>query len=383
MIDGDSEAGKRVALVANPSADLYGSDRMLLESVRGLREQGWEVVVATSCTGPLAAALATTGARLETCPAPVVRKSSLTPRGLVSLAWATIRGVGPMIRLVRRCRPDVVYVNTLTIPLWLMVARVLRVPCAIHVHEAETSAHPLATKGLALPTRLAQKVIYNSETSRAVAGALGRGDRAVVIPNGVALPGMVRAAARANIEQPRLLYVGRLSPRKGVDVAVEAVRVLRDRGVEASLDIVGSVFPGYEWYEDQLRAQVDSATLWTSVRFHGFQDDVWPHLEAADVVLVPSRLDESFGNTVVEAALAGRPVIVSDHTGLREASISLDSAIRVPVDDPAAVADALVTMQTDWSSTVQRAAADALRAAVMYDPQKYRSSVTKVLNELR
>ena len=57
--------------------------------------------------------------------------------------------------------------------------------------------------------------------------------------------------------------VGRLSPRKGVDVALDAVGLLRRSGVDASLSVCGSVFPGYEWYEGELReraAQPDLAT---------------------------------------------------------------------------------------------------------------------------
>jgi len=375
----DTGVGGRVALVANPSADLYGSDRMMLETVRGLRRQGWRVVVAASVGGPLEAELTSTGAEFTTLAVPVVRRSNLSPLGLVRLVRDAVVGLGPMVRLVRRVDPDVVYVNTLTLPLWLVVARLLRRPAVVHVHEAEASAPALARVGLSLPTRLAHRVICNSETSRGVTVDAGAPDsRAVVVPNGVAGP-QSSTEPRSRVDHPRLVVVGRLSPRKGVDVAVRAVGVLGDRGVEATLDIVGDVFPGYEWYEAELRGLVGRLGLGDRVTFSGFTRDVWPHLATADIVLVPSRSDESFGNGVVEGALAARPLVVSDHTGLREASGGLASVVLVPPDRPDLLADAVEKLLSDWSWARDAAISDAVTAAARRSPAAYQASMCKEL----
>jgi glycosyltransferase involved in cell wall biosynthesis len=377
-----SEIGRRVALVANPSADLYGSDRMMLETVRGLVELDWTVVVAASQSGPLESELRAAGATVVVCPAPVVRRSNLSPTGMVRLAADVLRGLPTMMRLVRRVRPDVIYVNTVTIPFWLVVARLMRVPSAIHIHEAEGSASKVARFGLTVPTRLANRVICNSQTSLEVAAdSGGRRDRMQVIVNGVAGPPDVRSP-RDGVRDPRLLFVGRLSPRKGVDVAVRAVSALRADGVTATLDVVGAVFPGYEWYERELGELVTSEGLSDQVTFHGFTANVWPHLSDADVVLVPSRAEESFGNTVVEAALSARPVVVSDHTGLREAAGHLEAAVAVPADSPDAVADAVVALLGDWPLTRERALRDATESARRYAPEHYRRDVEAVLERL-
>ena len=57
----------------------------------------------------------------------------------------------------------------------------------------------------------------------------------------------------------------------------------------------------------------------------------------ADIAIVPSVLDESFGNTAVEALLAARPLIVSDIPGLLEATDPATSRVVVPRDDAAAM----------------------------------------------
>ncbi len=355
----------------------------MVEAVRGLVDQGWDVVVTASVDGPLRRMVEAAGAQFVVCPSPVVRKSHLSPRGLLALAAAVGRGIGPMTRLVREVRPDVLYVNTLSIPMWLVVAAAMRIPSVNHVHEAEMSVNPLARWGLELPTRLARRVVFNSETSRAAVrvgkGRAARGSR--VVYNGVAGPPEWRPA-RPVVDVPRLAYIGRLSPRKGVDVAISGVSELARRGVRSTLRVVGDTFPGYEWYERQLEEQVESAGLTAAVTFTGFLSSVWPVLEDTDILLVPSRAEESFGNVVIEAALAGRPVVASDHSGLREAMAGLRSAIPVPVDDPGAIADAVQRLLAQWGDVSAEAAEDIEEISQRFAPLRFQRELGAVLDEL-
>lgn len=160
-----TRAAGRTVLMAHPSADLYGSDRVLLESASGLVAAGWDVVVAIPTAGPLVEQLEARGARVVLCASPVLRKSLLSPRGLGSLVRQTARGLREGNRLITRLRPRVVYVNTVTIPLWPVIARLRRVPLLSHVHEAEASAPGWLRTVLALPALLADVVIANSDFS--------------------------------------------------------------------------------------------------------------------------------------------------------------------------------------------------------------------------
>jgi len=180
------------------------------------------------------------------------------------------------------------------------------------------------------------------------------------------------APARAALEGPlQLLYVGRLSPRKGPQVAVAALRELVDRGVDARLTLLGSVFEGYEWFEAELRASVMAAGLDARVEFLGFQPDVWPHLAGADVVLVPSVREEPFGNTAVEAVLAARPLVVSDHSGLLEAAGGYACVQAVDPAEPAAWADAIERVADNWAKYRAAAVEDAREARSRHAPSRY------------
>ncbi len=364
-------------VIAHPSAELYGSDRMMLESITAMVERGWQVTVTVPSAGPLVAEARARGASVVHCPAPVLRKAALSPRGFAALALEALRAVPASVRVLRRARPDVVYVSTVTIPMWLPLARLLAIPTVCHVHEAESSAPALVRKAMALPLLLAGRIVANSRFSLDVLdGAFpALAPRSELVYNGVQGPASP-TPARTRIDTPaRLLYVGRLSPRKGIDVAVEALADLVDRGVDARLDLLGAVFPGYEWFQRDLVELAERRGVSDRLTFLGFQPEVWRHAAAADVLLVPSRFDEPFGNTAVEAVLAARPVVVSDTSGLREAAAGYASAQTVAPGDSAAIADAVQRVLTDWSRFRQLAYVDSATAAVRHAPGSYRDKV--------
>src|SRR5512133_3448520 len=161
-------ATRSPVLVAHPSADLYGSDRMTLETVAALRDRDVDVVVTLPVDGPLAAEVRRRGARVVVRRAPVLRKQALTPRGFLALVVTTLTALPAGVRLLREVRPGTVYVATVTLPLWLLLARCLRLRTVCHVHEAERGVPRLVRRLLAAPLRLADEVVVNSDVSRKV-----------------------------------------------------------------------------------------------------------------------------------------------------------------------------------------------------------------------
>jgi glycosyltransferase involved in cell wall biosynthesis len=360
-------------LVAHPSADLYGSDRVLLETIDGLHRSGARVLVALPSPGPLVAELKLRGAAVILSPTPVLRKSLLTAPGLAKLAAASVYGLLRSIGVIRGARPDVILANTITVPLWTAAGRLTGVPVVTHVHEAEANAPRALRAALALPLLLSRGILTNSQfSSDTLASALpALQGRPRVLYNGVpgpATPVPPRPELQGGL---RILYVGRLSHRKGVDVAIDALLRLRSDGVPATLSVVGAVFPGYEDYEAGLRRQVQAHGAEDHVTFHGFQNIVWPFLAESDVVVVPSRLDEPFGNTAVEAVLASRPVIVSNTSGLREAAAGYRSAQFVEPGDAGELADALARVAGQWHHYHSSARLDAAEAGRRHSPERY------------
>jgi glycosyltransferase involved in cell wall biosynthesis len=370
-------------LVVHPGAELYGADRVLLESAIALAGD-FDVTVALPSRGPLVAELERRGLRVVLCRMPVLRNSALRPRGALTLIADAVAGALPALRLLRRFAAGGVYVNTLTLPSWPLLARLAGRPSVCHVHEAERSAPRLLRLGMALCPVLADRVVVNSRFTLDVLTDVAPRlrERSTVVYNAIEAPAEVRPL-REELQGPlRLLFVGRLSPRKGPQVALATLRELVDRGVDARLRLLGSVFPGYEWFEEGLRETVASTGLGDRVEFLGFRAQVWPHLADADVVLVPSIGEESFGNTAVEALLAERPLVVSDTSGLREAAAGYTGAQAVAPGRPADWADAVQRVTADWSAARAAARADAREARRRHDPARFREELTGVMTSL-
>lgn len=369
-------------LAVHPGSDLFGSDRMFRESVRGMVEDGARVVAVLPGRGPLVELLRKDGASVAIAPVFVLRKSLLRPKNWGRLLGDAGRGLVAGVLLLRRHKPDAVYVNTVTVPQWPLLASMFRVPVVSHVHEAEQSGRTWSNRVLYSPLLLARSVVTNSRFSvRTVAMSFAvLRSRCVIVPNGIRSPAVV-PAPRRDVDELRVLYVGRLSPRKGTDVAVDALGLLHRRGIASSLRIVGSVYAGNEWFEDELHARVEAQGLSHHVSFAGFVSDVWPEIAAGDVVVVPSTVDESFGNTAVEAVLGERPVIVSDLEGLSEAVSPYSSARIVRAGDARTLADTLQEVSRTYEFAAATTAASARHARERHSPVTYRRSVARVMAE--
>lgn len=375
-----SRDGTRV-LITNPGADLYGSDRMTLETVKALRARGFAVTVALPGPGPLEQLLLQAGAVVLHQQTPVMRKSSLSPLGVLRLAHQAASAVLPSWRLLRRSGAKTVLVNTITTPLWFPLARLAGMRVACHVHEAEAAVPRLVQWAMYLPMHFCHRVIANSSYTRRVlsASSFGLASRVDVVHNTVPGPQEVVAPRGTLDGRVNLLYVGRLSHRKGPHVAVAAVALLRERGVNAHLDVVGAVFPGNESYEAHLREEVSRRGLSRHVLFHGFQPSVWQFLADCDIVLIPSVGEESFGNTAVEAALAARPVVASSNAGLTEATSASTSAELVPPGDPQAMSSAVERIVENWDRCAAHALTDAGRVGERFSEERYAALIMEAL----
>ncbi|SDK96338.1 hypothetical protein SAMN05428985_107224 [Nocardioides sp. YR527] len=364
-------------LVAHPSPDVYGSDLQLVETVRGLHQAGQRVTVVVPERGPLLPLLEAAGASVEVMTFPVLRKAYLSPTGLVRLLAALTVFWVRAARLWRRVRPSRLLVNTVTIPWWIVVARAARVPVVCHVHEAEDDQPKPVRLALTAPLLLATRVVANSRASRDVLArtlpALGR--RTTVVYNGVPGPESVAAARTRTPNGPlRLALVGRLSPRKGTDVALEALAEVRRRGIDARLRVCGSVFAGYEWFEQELRDRAEAGDLAGSVDFLGYVAEPARELEQADVVLVPSRV-EPFGNVAVEALLAERPLVASRVQGLAEIVTEGETGLLVTPGDAHELATAIQRLAADPALAAELASTGRKDAEERFGAERYRDEI--------
>jgi glycosyltransferase involved in cell wall biosynthesis len=380
---GPARRSVRTVLVANPGADIYGSDLQLLESVTALVQAGMRVVVAITEEGPLVARLQEREAEVRVGRFPVLRRAFATPAGIAKLAASAAAAMPRLVSLIRQVRPAAVYVNTTTLPWWLTAARLTRVPAVCHVHEAEEQDSRAVRLALTAPLLQAHRLILISRTAleATCADLSGLRDKAVLVHNGVPDRPTPPVPIPPADDGYRVAVVGRLSPRKAPDVALRAVAALRRTGRDVRIEIAGSAFPGYDWYTDELRALAAGDDLAGAVTFTGYADPIWSVLDHAHAVLAPS-LREPFGNAVVEAQLSARPVIASAAAGHLETVEDGRTGIQVPVGDPGAMAEALGDLIDDPARAASLGATARTEALAQFGIERYRRQIADIVTEL-
>lgn len=195
--------------------------------------------------------------------------------------------------------------------------------------------------------------------------------KTVVIHNGVESSPVIAPVRLTGSADRHLVVVGRITTRKGQDVAIKALHLLRQRGYSVDLTLVGDVFRGYEQERVLLANLVNDLDIVDWVHFTGFSDEVAAFMHAADIVLVPSRV-ESFGIAAVEAQMAGTPVVATNVSGLPEIVEHGRTGLLVAPDDPAALADAVARLldEPGLASQLARTGADAAHSH--FSPERYR-----------
>lgn len=378
---GNMPRATSTCLIVHSGAELYGSDRVVLESAAALVQEGQRVVVLLPFSGALVGELHAAGAQVLIGPSFVLRKALLRPPNWPTLVWRGLLGLLCTLRTLGQVRPGIVLVNTTTLPMWPFFSRLAGARVVSHIHEADSEMPLMLRKLLAAPHMSSQTIICNSEFTRDVLlEAYPRlEDRTRVLYNGVTGPSQKTMARSVISDRFRVLYVGRLSPRKGPDLLIQAVNELSASGTPVELAIAGDAFVGLEWFEQELHAEAMNSSVENSVQFTGFVPDIWPLLAQSDVLVVPSRLDESFGNTAVEGILAGRPVVVSNTSGLCEAASGYGSAIYVEPGDSGAIADALRQIYENWEDFSTQAAIDAVVAEEKHSLATYRRKLAEIV----
>jgi glycosyltransferase involved in cell wall biosynthesis len=178
---------------------------------------------------------------------------------------------------------------------------------------------------------------------------LGAWDRIEVIHNAIDVDGYARLCATVNRadarsawgwapEQLAVLSIGRLTDQKNFEALIDAITLVRARGVDAKALVFG---------EGPNRADLEKRAG-QAIRFHGLasREEVAAAMVACDIYVQPSRF-EAFGMAILEAMAAERPVVASAVDGICEVVGDNETGILFARGDTGRFAEALVTLARD------------------------------------
>lgn len=182
----------------------------------------------------------------------------------------------------------------------------------------------------------------------------------------------------------RALGVGRLVPKKGFDVLVEACGILRSRNVQFEALIVGE----HGEHEALIRERIRQLGLESSIHLTGpmEQSKLYEEYRRASAFCLPCRVLESgdrdgIPNVLVEAMACGLPVITTGVSGIPEVITDGVNGQLIPPDNPQALADALLRL--DHDPHLARRLSDEAQATVRerFDGERFAAQLADLFRE--
>jgi glycosyltransferase involved in cell wall biosynthesis len=161
---------------------------------------------------------------------------------------------------------------------------------------------------------------------------------------------------RAPAPEPEIVFLGRVTPYKGLAVAIEALALLRsERGVVASLVVIG---PEDRAHAAEMRRLADRLGVAEAVVWRGQQSPAQAAaaLARAHALIVPSTWDEPFPLVTIEGALARVPLVASNVGGIAEGMHEEEHALFFARGDAAGAAAALARVLLEPDATAARVA---------------------------
>jgi len=299
------------------TADLGGAERSLLELVRELIEDNGVVCsVILPSEGPFKSKLDDIGASTRIID--YAWWCDFTSQGIeeqkkkLKRSFTNILGY---INALSRLNPDAIITNTLVIPWGAVTAQILDKPHVWFVREFGVVDHGLQFFEpfdyiLDFIRETSSHILTNSIAVRKILFGDRHNLNISTIYNHIDIPqnSLSQDAAKhfGNASAVKLIVLGSLTGSKGQLDAILAVKELVQRRKTVELIVMGRLVN--HPYLDRLRSTVEQENLQAFVKFVDFQENHYPLIDEADIILVCSR-NEAFGRVALEAMTLKKPVI--------------------------------------------------------------------------
>lgn len=381
-------------LFIHQSAELYGSDKTLLLLLKNLNKNEFNPVVILPFDGPLKVALE--NENIEVIIAPVLKlyRKLFTPKNVLNFFKEIKIAFRIVNELHKKHQFDLIYSNTLAVLLGIMFAWKNNIKHLWHVHEIIEKPN-LFKKAFVnlLSLKSNTFIVYNSQATKAFWEVNQRiKNKGIVIWNGIEISmpkiGLSEISEiRTNLFSSQtneivIALVGRISRWKGQMILLEAFNNLLQNNKDIKLIIVGAPPPNQENFQDDLEDKIAQYQLKSKVTIIPFQNEIHKIWQAIDIAVVPSTEPEPFGMVAIEAMIAHKPIVGSNHGGLTEIIKNNETGFLVTPNSVNDLVTALEKLIQDKSLRNEMGEKGYLRVIEEFSVEQYVDSFDKFFKKV-
>jgi glycosyltransferase involved in cell wall biosynthesis/SAM-dependent methyltransferase len=371
-------------LFLSHSADWSGAEHCLFRLLKGINPRKYEAVVILPGHGRLEERIHELG----------VRSRLLEVGWWVKMAGSSERGqfqdglegrVGALADVIRQERADLVFTNTAVVIEGALAARLCGVPHVWHLHELiglNPDLVPLLSPAafFSLADLLTDKFVAVSQSVETQVRRFVQTEKTAVIYNGLdAFAARPRRREIFGLDEntPVVSFVGTLSNTKGVLSLIDAARVVLQKYPAVKFALAGAEGSASDVLEQRLREEPAGRAF----RLLGLRKDAADVIASSDVFVLPSLAD-SMPLVVLEAMLAGKPVVATRSGGAAEIVLDGETGFLVPVDDPPALARAVLALLGDPERMAAMGRRGRERAEAVFSHERFIQQFERVLDHL-
>lgn len=381
-------------LFIHQSAELYGSDKTLLLLISKLDKSRFKPVVVLPFDGPLKTELEKENVTVVIAPVLKLYRKMFTPKNILLFFQQINKAVAILDELNETYQFDLVYSNTLAVLLGIIYTKKRDIKHIWHVHEIIESPKIFTRLfRVFLKNKNNNRIVYNSIATQNFWNTTEKlSSKSQVICNGLEIPKKLigdseRQEIRArlfnsNANEIIIVLVGRISRWKGQLVLLKAFYELTKKHDFIKLAFVGSAPPNQEMFLEKLSLQIEEYDISQKVKIIPFQEDIFKIWQSIDIAVVPSTEPEPFGLVSVEAMLAKKPVIGSNHGGLTEIIVNNKTGFLVEPNNEVALSEALSKLIEDAQLRTQFGENGYQRAIKEFSVEKYINSFEVLFNSM-
>lgn len=345
---------KSKILLLSQGTDFYGSNFILLEAAKHLKNEGFQLHVILPGNGPITKEFEKLHITTKVINLGILRRRYVTFFGLINRAYYFFSALFVLLYLVKRRKIDIVYSNGLGVLVGFFTALFSGTKHVWHIHEIIGSPkyfyiayRYLLNNGFKNNINIAVSEAVRSFWSRE------KSNNFRVIYNGIPILEAQNSVSKIRDKlglPPSAIVIGmigRVSYLKGQSYFVKICRELLKHDGSLKFIMVGDVYPGNEFHYDELRILKEDLNVADSIFDLGYRRDIPDVLAALDLFVLPSILPDSFPTVILEAMGQEKPIVATRQGGALEMLDENISGVFIPINDEKSACNIILPLLKD------------------------------------